>query len=447
MNALLPGAEDFPSHQRNISTMDAHTQEMETLEREHLALLLQASELLGSSLDIQEILDRLMDQVISVIKAKRGFVLMRDEEDGELKFRSARAINQNDLDGENFRISKSVIEKVEGDGSSILTSDAMHDGRFKGQKSIMLHDLKSILCVPLIIQGRILGVIYADHPMETYVFGAREKTLLESIARQAAVALENARLYETLKRVHEESMVKARKELKETQAQLFQSSKMAAVGQLAAGIAHEINNPLGAIALNATSIKKYVQDEKLAKRISIIENATFKCKNIVEKLLRFSHPSSRTPELVNIGELVSSTLLLTEYQLSKQDIRLEKRIPEDLAIYGDMGELSQVLMNILMNAKDALLQRAKEQGRIIVIESFRKEGTVQILISDNGSGMDDAVIERIFEPFFTTKDVGDGVGLGLSISFQIVRKYDGEIRVESSPGEGSRFTLSFPAAE
>jgi len=418
----------------------------ESLDREHLALLLEASELLTSSLDIEEILNILMDQVIKVINAERGFILLRDEIDREWQFRTARAIDRESIDRDDFRISRSLVDRVAREGVSLLTSDALQDRRFRDQKSVSLFALKSILCVPLCIQGRILGVIYADNRMESGVFGSREKALLESIARQAASALENARLYDTLKRIHEESMEKARKELAETQAQLFQSSKMAAVGQLAAGVAHEINNPLGAIALNISSVRKALSDERLQKRLDIMENATAKCKDIVQQLLRFSHPAFNAPEKVNVCDLLSSTLTLMEFHLRKENIDLQLRVEEPLIVIGNLGELSQVITNILMNARDALKGTPPEHRRTILVKASEKAEKAVLEISDNGPGIDESVRERIFEPFFTTKGVGEGVGLGLSISFQIIKKYNGEIAVTSQPGRGTCFILSFPRA-
>ncbi len=410
-----------------MTTERTASSEKETLEREHLPLLPHPSAILASSLDIQQILDRLMDQVINALRAERGFVLLRESEDEEWQFRSARSIEREALEKDDFRISKSIVDRVAREGESVLTSDALQDKRFKSQASVSLFSLKSILCVPLIIQQRVLGVIYADNRMETGVFNHQGKILLESIARQAAIALENARLYETLKRVHEESMEKARQELAATQAQLFQSSKMAAVGQLAAGVAHEINNPLGAIALNISSLKKNLGDSPLHKRVEIIEKATQRCTQIVQQLLRFSHPSFDAREEVSLSELLSSTLALIEFQLRNDNVEVQTAIAEGTGIFGNQGELSQVLTNIVLNARDAL------KGLEPVIET-----------ADSGPGMAPAVKQRIFEPFFTTKNVGSGLGLGLSITFQMVQKYGGDIQVASDPGRGTIFRVLIP---
>lgn len=167
-------------------------------EEKHYALLLRASEILSSSLDIQQILDNLLDQVIAVIQAERAFVMMREDEQGEWQCRSARNINQEVLDQLDFSISRSIINKVQQDGVSISTSNAALDERFSTKKSIQVHNLRSISCVPLIIKNKVLGVIYADNRIRAGVFSKKETELLEAIARHAVIALENAMLYEKL---------------------------------------------------------------------------------------------------------------------------------------------------------------------------------------------------------------------------------------------------------
>jgi C4-dicarboxylate-specific signal transduction histidine kinase len=415
-------------------------------EHDHVALFVQASELLGSSPDIKEILDRLMDQVIEVIKARRGFVLMREEEEGEWQFFSAREIDLGAIEQEDFRISRSVVERVTREGKSVVTSDALHDQRFIGKTSVSLYGLKSIICVPLIIQGRVLGVIYADHQIETCVFGSREKTLLESIARQAAIAIEHARLYEALKKVHEESMEKARKELQKTQAQLFQSSRMAATGQLAAGIAHELNNPLGAVELTISSMKRQLTEERFVARLDSVEKAIAHCKGIIKKLLHFSRPSQDRVQKKCLSVITADILALMEQQLAAHGIRVRRALQDNLPVMTVEGELSQVIMNILLNARDAVGLNGPERPGEVSVESYEKERNIFLEIADNGSGMEESVLDRIFEPFFTTRPVGEGMGLGLSISYDIIKKHGGSIRVLSKPGKGSRFIVSLPRA-
>ena len=144
--------------------------------------------------------------------------------------------------------------------------------------------------------------------------------------------------------------------------------------------------------------------------------------------------------------MLQNTLFLLEPQLGKENITVRHGLEENLIITADEGELSQVVMNILMNARDALRTSPEGHKREITVRSCSNEGSAIIQITDNGEGIDETLLERIYEPFFTTKPVGQGVGLGLSITFQIVKKHNGEISVSSKKGRGTAFTLRFPLA-
>ena len=241
---------------------------------------------------------------------------------------------------------------------------------------------------------------------------------------------------------------KARMELKDTQAQLFQASKMAAVGQLAAGIAHEINNPLGAIEITVSSLRKQCGANDLAERLETIEEGVQRCKDIVGKLLGFSRlEGAEAFEKTDVTISLLNALSLVRDMLEREGITVHESTEEGLFVHAHRGELSQAFLNILLNAKDALNEKAGDSARQIRIRTWKDTGGVHGEIGDNGIGIDASTVERIFEPFFTTKEVGKGTGLGLTIVFQIVQKYDGRVSVSSKPGEGSLFLVDFPSAE
>ncbi|MCE7872108.1 GAF domain-containing protein [bacterium CPR1] len=401
--------------------------EDDRLEREHLELLLRAGELLGSSLSIQEILDRLMDQVILALGAERGFVVLKGQ------VRCARALDPAALDGEDFRISRSVVEQVIREGISVLTSDAHHDRALGSYTSVSLHEMKSILCVPLLLRGEAFGVVYADHRMQTGIFDGRDRRLLEAIARQAAIALENAML-------HEESLQRAQQELVQAQAQLHHSRKLAAVGQLAAGVAHELNTPLGTIALNVSALLPGAS-ESLSKRLTLMDRAVDRCRTIVQRLLTFARPVRSEARPVDIERLVAETLALAEPEFSGQEITVEVQVTPGLSAQADPLELSQVLLNLLLNARDALSELAPGKPRRLAVRAAQDGHHVLLGVHDNGPGVDPGLQERIFEPFFTTKQVGRGIGLGLSLSHEMVESMGGTLRLRSEPGKGASFLI------
>jgi signal transduction histidine kinase len=414
-------------------------------EDRHFELVIQASEILTSSPDMKEILDRLMDQVLTVINAQAGYVLMRKDDSGDWQFYAARSREGGEIAPEKIMISRTVVNQAASTGEPVITTDAFHDKRFEGKTSVGLYRLKSVLCVPLVIQGETRGVIYADNPVDTAVFGPRDLALLISIARQAAIAMENARLYEKMKTIYEESMEKARRELQETQAQLFQASKMAAMGELAAGVAHEINNPLGAIEFTISSMQDHGGDEKLLGRLDNVMRATLQCKSIIRKLLAFSRPSEGPATRTAIADVIGNTLLLFDLALQKEHIESRLDIEEGLFVLANEGELAQAVTNIILNARDAMACLEPGARRQVGISAYSRGGRVSLEIRDTGKGMSENVKERAFEPFFTTKKVGEGTGLGLALAFQIVKKYGGSIEIASGVGEGTMVKMDFPA--
>jgi C4-dicarboxylate-specific signal transduction histidine kinase len=407
---------------------------------EHLSLLLRTSRLLCSTLDTQQVLETLMSQAIEVLGAERGLVMLREDESQEWQFRAASALDQETVAKDDFKISRGLVESVAREGKSVLTSDALQDARFRDQASVTLYHLRSILCVPIVITGRVLGVIYVDHRLASGAFETESQELLEAIANQAAIALENALLYEKLQRVHETSMALARAELAESQAALMHASKMAAVGQLAAGVAHEINNPLGALFLQISGMRAQLPEHPVLPRLAVCEAALGRCKTIVQRLLTFSQKRSRPDELVALEEVVQGTLQLVAPDLRRCDIQLHPRLETGLKVKADGAEIGQVLLNLVLNARDALMTRPS--GRELTVTACRVGSEVQLEVRDNGPGLAPEAVGRIFEPFFTTKPVGQGIGLGLSICYQLMQQNGGSIRVESN--HGCRFVLELP---
>jgi signal transduction histidine kinase len=416
------------------------------LEKGHLELLLKASRMLSSSLDLQQVLDTLMDQAVEVLGAERGLILLLDSQNGQWVPRSARSLDVATIVGDEFRFSRGVVDEVIRTNTPVLTSDALEDERFRESASVNLYSLRSVMCVPL-GRGRQRGVIYLDNRLTRGAFGESQQTLLEAIAGQAAVAMENALLYEELQLLHETSMEKARLELAETQQQLFQSSKMAAIGQLAAGVAHEINNPLGAISLNVSSLRKATQEPGALQRLNLVAQATDRCRVIVQRLLTFARPKEVAEDVIDIAESLKSTLELVEGDLRRFEILTESQLQDGCYILGDGTQISQVFLNFIINARDALSECSRPEGRRLLI-ACRVEGTqIKVEFRDNGKGMSQEVKTRIFEPFFTTKPVGKGVGLGMSIVYEILNRHSAKIEIETQVDLGTRFVLTFPLCQ
>jgi two-component system NtrC family sensor kinase len=235
------------------------------------------------------------------------------------------------------------------------------------------------------------------------------------------------------------------KELQEMQEHLIQSEKLASLGKLAAGIAHEINNPLGGILLYSHLLLEDLgNDSPYADNIKKIIKETTRSKEIVKGLLEFARPKEPEKAVININDVILYSLGIFEKQALFQNIRIKKDLTDDSAkIVGDASQLQQVFMNIILNAAEAM----NGEGDLIVKTYVDGKGNVLAEITDTGCGISKENISRIFEPFFTTKPVGKGTGLGLAISYSIIKRHGGDIRVKSEEGKGTTFTISLPMAK
>jgi signal transduction histidine kinase len=228
--------------------------------------------------------------------------------------------------------------------------------------------------------------------------------------------------------------------------QLVQAEKMAALGQTMSGVAHELNNPLGAILAIAERLRQLARGTPLAASLQTLHAEAERAARIARQLLTFARKRTTTRLMVGVNTIVSDTLELRaeDFRRSRIDVRtaLASTLPE---VFADPHQLQQVLMNLFINAEQAMTAHAGH-GVLAVATYAPSIDQVVIEVADSGPGMDDSVRQRIFDPFFTTKDVGEGTGLGLAVVNAIVEEHGGTIQVESAPGAGARFLVTLPAA-
>jgi len=235
----------------------------------------------------------------------------------------------------------------------------------------------------------------------------------------------------------------ANEELQKTHEKLAQSEKLASIGILAAGVAHEINNPLGGIFNCIRILKQDSSNPELrAKYLDLVHEGLDRIETTVSKLLWMSRKADHTPTDVNIRNSVENVFSYLDYKMKKARITFKNEIAADLRVTVDVHDLQQLLLNLFINAVHAM-----ENGGTLEVRGCRKDAAVAIEVIDDGCGIDQENIGRIFDPFFTTKTTGEGTGLGLWLTYEIIRSYKGEISVESAPGRGSRFLVIFPVQE
>ena len=230
--------------------------------------------------------------------------------------------------------------------------------------------------------------------------------------------------------------------LQNAQHALVQSEKMAAVGTLSAGLAHEVKNPLSAVLGYAQlSKRKLDQPEALAKHLDIIETETRRCNEIISNLMQFSRQEKGDHSEISVNDVVEKSMKIVDHQLSLKNVRIESKLAADVPlIFGNANQLQQVLMNLMINAQQAI----GEDGGTVDLETQVKGQSVLITVSDTGPGMDDDVAKKIFEPFFTTKPAGTGTGLGLSVTYGIIKDHGGDISVHRASSGGAKFVIKLP---
>jgi PAS domain S-box-containing protein len=234
------------------------------------------------------------------------------------------------------------------------------------------------------------------------------------------------------------------RKLQETHLQLVSSEKMASLGKLAAGIAHEINNPLGGILIySSLMMEDFPEDNPGRQDLARIVQETSRCKEIVKSLLEFARQTEPKMEPTDINRAITEGLFFLENQALFHNIQIIKRLDPDLPlIVGNAGQLKQVFMNIIVNAAEAM----HGSGLLTITTSFASHRNMVLMeFTDTGEGIPEENLNRIFDPFFTTKDIGKGTGLGLSTSYGIVEGHGGRISVKSKIGEGTTFTIELPA--
>jgi two-component system, NtrC family, sensor kinase len=235
--------------------------------------------------------------------------------------------------------------------------------------------------------------------------------------------------------------------------QLMQTEKMSSIGMLAAGVAHEINNPLTSVAGYAEALLRRFRDESgladdsrlrdFKKYLEVIIRESYRCKGIIDSLLSFSRKSEGSVGLVDINRVLGEVLELVRHKARNEKIEIEESLQLNLPmIMGDAAGLRQVFLNLTMNALQAI-----DGPGMIKIATFDQNEVVTATISDSGCGIPPSLMDQIWDPFFTTKDVGQGVGLGLAVTYNIIKMHGGEVHVESKEGQGSKFTVRLPACQ
>jgi len=407
-----------------------------------LSILYSIGKSVTTLLDQEKVLNRIVEAAVYVTGAEEGTLMLVDKDSGELYMRAARGLGEKYARGFRLRVEDSIAGQVVRTGQPFLESgDAQ---RLKVKTGYLV---KSLMYVPLKAGQEVIGVLSVDNKVSNTPFTESDVYLLSALADYASIAIVNARLYTEVKSFSEEleqKVVERTKELQEAQEQLIQSEKLASIGQLAAGVAHELNNPISVmLGFSQAILRKLPEDDPLRKPLATIEREGLRCKGIIQNLLDFARRSKPSLQPTNVNEVLEAACALIEHQISLDNVVVTKgydpHLPQVLA---DANQLQQVFVNIIINARDAM-----PRGGTLRLITRSLGDEVHIIFSDTGIGIPPENIKRIFDPFFTTKEVGQGTGLGLSVSYGIVEQHGGTIEVKSEVGVGTTFIVKLPVMQ
>ncbi|GGA26215.1 AAA family ATPase [Okeania sp. KiyG1] len=382
---------------------------------------------------------------------------------------------------ESIEVPFAIVNTVKRTRKSLLLDNGAGENDYVRDRYIKENQPVSIFCLPLSDPGKLIGIVYLENNLTMGAFTTDRVELIELLCAQAAITLENARLYQQAQQALQ--LERELQELQRTQLTLIQSEKMFSLGQMVAGIAHEINNPISFIHGNVTHANTYMeevlellalyqshypqphQDIKIAMEkmdleflrsdfeelLKSMKNGSERIKNIVTSLRTFARLDESKLKPVDLNKGIESTLTILQHRLQKQEKRAEIQVVKD---YGELplvecyaGQLNQVFLNILNNAIDALEECEGQDSLALSIRTETDGKQVKIAIADNGVGMSEETQKRLFDPFFTTKEAGKGTGLGLAIAYQIVTEnHGGMISCDSTVGQGTIFMIMIPIA-
>ena len=404
---------------------------------EKIKTIARVSSIINSSLNIDGVLSNSMLLVEELMEAEACSIFELDKEKNELFFRLARCDPHGNTKIIRMKMGEGIVGSVASAGEMIIVPDTKKDDRFNSMvDSITGFQTKSIIAVPIKNKGQILGVIQVLNCGRVASLDESTLEVLFIVAGQVGIAMENAKLYSRLK----ENFALTKAELKETQAKLLRSERLAAMGQLSHAVAHEVRNPVMIIGGFALRLKKMLHsDQRAGKYIDVLLQETARLEKIVVDVEQYT--SLPEPELkqVNLSDLLKNAVY--GWSKNQKEIATEVKIKSmsgNPEIYVDKELMKEALIRILSNAQESMAQEG-----VITISTWWEGKSIIISLRDHGTGIVKEDLPRVFDPFFTSKM--QGTGLGLSFVSRIVAGHGGEVKIYSTRGVGTDVRICFPA--
>lgn len=408
----------------------------EVLYRKELTAILRSASLINSSLDIEDVLDRAMKWAEEFMNAEASSVYQLDEKKQEIFVRLARGEKKDPIRRITLKVGEGVAGHVVQTGKPMVIQDVSTEKRFSDKfDKITGFTTRSMLCVPLLLRNATIGALQVINKKTGEPFSRADLELLYAIAQHVAIAMENAMLYKRL----EESNEMTTQELRVTQQKLIRSERLAAMGNLVQGVAHEIRNPIMTIGGFSQRIKKELGgDEKIGKYVDIIIDETNRLENLVKRIREFAEVQASLLSLEKPDAVLLEALKQAKDTAEKQGVKIVAEIPSELPkMRIDANQLLTALNNLLENALEAM-----PSGGTLTLKANVTGGHLLIVVEDTGCGIPKEKLAAVYDPFVTSKP--KGAGLGLTLVHQVAMNHHGEIQLSSEVNRGTAVTLRLP---
>src|SRR5262245_17452252 len=408
-----------------------------------LATVLKVSQAISGEIVLEQLLDTLMRTALAHAGATRGLLLLPHGAEQRI---AAEATTRGDTVSVRLReasvaaaaLPESLVHYVVRTHESVILGDASVPNPFAADPYLRQQHARSLLCVPLLNQTKLIGVLYLENPLTSHVFTPTRSAVLTLLASQAAISLENARLYAERQQAEEA--------VRQTQAELAHMARLTTLGELTASIAHEINQPIGAVVNNASACVRWLAAQNLEEArqsaVRIIADGQ-RAADTITRIRALAQNAPAHKDWLDLNATIRDVLALARSEVYRHGVLVETQLAADVPrIRGDRIQLQQVLLNLLMNALEAL-SGGGDGPRVVVVRSAPEAASgVLVAVGDSGPGLDPQHLDRLFDAFYTTKP--QGLGLGLAISRRIIEAHGGRLWATANVPQGAILQFTVP---
>jgi signal transduction histidine kinase len=422
------------------------------IEQLDVATIIKVSQAVSGEIDLEGLIDTLMRKAIQQAGAERGLLILPRGD--ELRIEAeATASGETIIVGLRrasvaaSALPELIVNYVVRTQEIVILDDASAQNPFSADAYIREHHVRSVLCLPLLKQGKLTGVLYLENNLTPHVFTPVRMVVLKLLASEAAISLENTRLYSELKE-REQNLRESERRYHDAQMALAHANRVATMGQLSASIAHEISQPIGSAITNATAALHFLRAnppdvEEVRDALGAIVRNIARAGEVIDRIRALIKKAPPEKDRLEVNETVLEVLALTRGEMEKNYVSVQTQLAEDLpAIQGDRVQVQQVILNLFINAVEAMNEMNEGRRELLISTAKTHPAGVLVTVRDSGPGFSPERAEHLFDAFYTTKS--NGLGLGLSICRSIIEAHSGRLWATANTPQGAVFQFTLP---